>query len=98
MTGSPIVGRVGRDASTAEFLDGTASGVLLLQECLRCGGIDEPQSGQCGRCGSTERRRRPAAGRATVVSWSVLHSRSEEGIVRIPIAIGELEEGPWWWS
>jgi uncharacterized protein len=42
----------------------------------------------------------PASGDATLVSWTVAHSRADAAGDTRPtiVAIGELAEGPWWWS
>jgi uncharacterized OB-fold protein len=89
------VGPVTRDAATAEFFDGTAAGQFLLRHCLACGAISAPQAAQCERCAATALDWRPAAGDATLVSWTVAHGKDGS---RDILCIAELAEGPWWWS
>lgn len=93
------VGPVARDATTAEFLDGTATGVFLLRHCLACGTLSAPQARQCERCASTTLGWRPASGDATLVTWTVAHDKPDAaGISTAILGIGQLAEGPWWWS
>jgi uncharacterized OB-fold protein len=98
MSGIPVA----RDATTAEFFDGTDRGRFLIRRCLPFGHFSRPQARQCSDCGSTDLRWEPASGRARLVSWAVVPGRPQPGNERGPaatiIAIGELEEGPWWWS
>jgi hypothetical protein len=89
------VGPVARDAATAEFFDGTAAGQFLLRHCLACGAISAPQAAQCERCAATTLDWRPAAGDATLISWTVAHGKDGS---RDVLCIAELAEGPWWWS
>ena len=94
------VGPVTRDAATAEFFDGTAAGQFLLRHCTDCGALSTPQAAQCERCCSTALDWRPAAGDATLVSWTVAHGRPDASgtASRTVLGIAELAEGPWWWS
>jgi uncharacterized OB-fold protein len=95
------VGPVARNGSTEEFFDGTAAGQFLIRRCSPDGHLSRPQARQCSECGTTELSWTPATGRARLISWVVIPVRSGEGEPpRPPIvaAIGELEEGPWWWS
>ncbi|MCW2548761.1 MAG: hypothetical protein JWN96_3221 [Mycobacterium sp.] len=92
------VGPFARDAETAEFLDGTATGEFLLRHCPN-GHFSEPAADCCTTCGSPELEYRAASGRGRLVSWAVTHGRAEDGGASLSVlAIGELEEGPWWWS
>jgi len=88
---------VRRDDATAEFFDGTARGEFLLVQDTRTGEVLAPQFDTTA---DPERYVRvPAAGTGTVVSWVVVHQREPDGSTsRIPVAIVELDEGPWWWS
>lgn len=94
------VGPVARDATTAEFLDGTAAGQFLLRRCRACGTMSGPQAAQCENCASTALDWRPASGDARLVSWTVAHGKPDaSGIAnRTVLGIAELAEGPWWWS
>lgn len=89
------VGAVGRDPATEAFFDGAASGRFLLRRC-RSGHVSKPQARQCGTCGITELSWDPASGAARLVSWAVIPGR--EGRDRVVVAIGELDEGIWWWT
>jgi uncharacterized protein len=91
------VGRVTRDAATAEFFDGTAAGQFLLRHCLACDALSAPQARQCEQCAAISLDWKPASGSATLVSWTVAHGKpgSEDPAV---LAIAEFAEGPWWWS
>src|ERR1700745_3666830 len=88
---------VRRDDATAEFFDGTARGQFLLVKDTRTGEVLTPQFDTTvdpERYVSTS-----AAGTGTVVSWAVVHQREADGSTsRLPVAIVELDEGPWWWT
>jgi uncharacterized OB-fold protein len=94
------VGPVVRDPVTAEFFDGTAAGEFLLRHCRDCGALSAPQAQQCERCTSVALDWRPASGDATLVSWTVAHSKpGADGTTgRTVLGIDQLAEGPWWWS
>jgi uncharacterized protein len=95
------VGPVARNGSTEEFFDGTAAGQFLVRRCLPAGHISRPQARQCSECGATDLDWTPATGRARLISWVVIPRRGRDGEAPPPPiipAIGELEEGPWWWS
>ncbi|GGN23101.1 Zn-ribbon domain-containing OB-fold protein [Streptomyces fuscichromogenes] len=84
---------VHRDVATELFFDATARGELLIRRCADCGAHAAPQSDACPDCRSTEATWVPAAGTATVVSWTVAHSRA--GAAETASALLELTEGPW---
>jgi uncharacterized protein len=88
---------VRRDGATAGFFDGTARGEFLLVKDTETGEVLAPQFDTSV---DPERYVRvPAAGTGTVVSWVVVHQREADGSTgRIPVAIVELDEGPWWWT
>ncbi len=95
------VGAVARNDATEGFFEGTAAGQFMLRLCSPAGHLSRPQARQCSECGSTELSWTPASGRARLISWVVIPGRSSEGQPAPPPiipAIGELEEGPWWWS
>ena len=94
------VGPVTRDAATAEFFDGAATGLFLLRHCTLCGALSAPQAAQCERCSATALDWRPASGDAILVSWTVSHGKPGPSgeADRTILAIAELAEGPWWWS
>lgn len=84
---------VARDDTSAPFFEGTEQGEFLLRRCLPHGHVSRPQARQCSSCGATDLEWTEASGSASLVSWAVL-SRDPLAIV----AIGELDEGPWWWT
>ena len=88
-----------RDASTAEFFDGTAVGEFRLKRSRATG--RDPCPAVPDRLG---RRRRPRVdrrvrGTARVVSWAVSYGKPVDGVqvASSVVAIVELAEGPWWW-
>ncbi len=92
------VGAFVRDDETAEFLDAAALGQFLVKRCTD-GHFSEPAAAACTTCQSAELQWTPASGRARLVSWAVTHGTGTGGgPVRQVLAIGELDEGPWWWS
>ncbi len=93
------VGPVVRDEATAAFFDGTAAGQFLLRHC-QAGHFSEPAATQCTTCGATELTWQPATGLARLVSWTVSYGKAADGEPppRTLLVIGELDEGPWWWS
>ena len=94
------LGLVARDDATAEFLDAAARGEFLIQRCAACGRHSGPQAQQCHACGATGLSWVPAAGTATIVSWTIAHGRpaADGSVATTVLAIAELAEGPWWWS
>jgi uncharacterized protein len=94
------VGPVRRDATTAEFFDGTAAGQFLLRHCGDCGVLSRPQASQCENCASTRLDWVPASGDAALVSWTVAHGKPDASGTanRTILGVAELAEGPWWWS
>jgi uncharacterized OB-fold protein len=86
----------GPDRATAVFLDGIARGELLARRCPD-GHWNEPSAPVCSACGSTGLGWAPASGRATLVSWAVVHDRDGSGAASEVVGIVELAEGPWLW-
>ena len=84
-----------RDERSAEFFDATAEGRLMLRRCEKCGHIGVPQTEFCPRCGSEELTWTDSEGTGVITAYGVVHARSAEGAPRTPIAIVELDEGPW---
>ncbi len=92
------VGAFARNDETAEFLEAAARGEFLVRGC-DLGHVSEPAAVACTTCGSAQLRWSAASGRARLVSWAVTHGVGKQGEpVHTVLAIGELEEGPWWWS
>lgn len=93
---------VARDESTAEFFDGTASGVYLIRRCVQHGHASKPQAELCSVCGAQDLRREAASGNAKLVSWVVVPGKAVDPDGPQPeptiVAIGELAEGPWMWA
>ena len=93
-----MLGAFTRDDDTAEFLDAAARGQFLVKLCNH-GHFSEPAAAACTTCASAELTWAPATGRARLVSWAVTHSAPPgEEPSRQVLVIGELDEGPWWWS
>jgi len=94
------VGPVRRDGETAAFFDAAARGALLIRRCAGCATAAEPQAVTCPACGSAELRPEEASGGATLISWTVSHPRPTGDGSSPPaiLAIGQLDEGPWWWA
>jgi uncharacterized protein len=93
------VGPVERDDATAEFFDAAAAGQFLLRRCPD-GHYSEPAAALCTTCGAALAGWAASAGRASLVSWAVTWAdtgQAEEPTATV-LVIGELDEGPWWWS
>jgi hypothetical protein len=87
-----------RDDDTAEFLDAATRGEFLVRRCA-LGHVSEPAAQACTTCLSPDLAWVPASGRARLISWAVTYSPGADGEQEANVlAIGELEEGPWWWS
>lgn len=61
------------DADAAEFWAALDGGVLLVSVCGACGKRWLPPLATCPRCASREITSEPAAPRARLYSWSVIH-------------------------
>lgn len=93
------VGQLRRDADTAEYLDGTARGQLLLRSCAECGAASEPQTRQCWQCDAVDLGWKEAAGDGVLISWAISHDRSDtRSAAQTVFGIVELAEGPWLWA
>ena len=94
------LGPVRRDPTTERFFSAAARKEFPICRCHDCGAIGGPQETQCQACGSTTLTWQPASGRAVVRSWIINHRRPADGLPPqcTIVAIGELEEGPWWWA
>jgi uncharacterized OB-fold protein len=92
------VGTFARNEETAEFLDAAARGEFLVRRC-DLGHFSEPAAVACTTCHSAALSWTVASGRARLVSWAITHGTGGAGepVLNV-LAIGELEEGPWWWS
>ncbi|AJE80398.1 hypothetical protein SLNWT_0022 [Streptomyces albus] len=98
MTADPIaedprVGDVHPDGLTGQFLEAADQGVFLIKRGPS-GRALEPMRQTCPDTGSTDLGWEPAGGGARLVSWTVAGSGQAAAV----LAIGELDEGPWWWA
>lgn len=85
------------DADTAAFWRGLSQGQLLLQHCADCGHVQYYQQATCRACGGETLTHRPASGRGTVHSFSVVHRAPGPAFkadVPYAVLLVELEEGP----
>lgn len=80
-----------RDDASAAFFDAAAEGRLLMRQCP-AGHVSAPHTSTCPRCGATDLSWQQASGKATLASYSVIHRRGADDL---PVAIVELDEGPW---
>ncbi|MEV7394824.1 MULTISPECIES: OB-fold domain-containing protein [unclassified Streptomyces] len=84
---------VRRDPATEVFFDATARGELPVRRCTACGTHAAPQADACPNCRSATSTWVPAAGTATVVSWTAVPGRGPDA--EKVAALVELTEGPW---
>ncbi|SKB00106.1 DUF35 OB-fold domain-containing protein, acyl-CoA-associated [Agreia bicolorata] len=87
---------VRHDSDSAAFFEGTARDQFLLVHDRSTNEFLDPTTDT-----SIEPDRYelvPASGVGTVISWSVVHLRGDDGPIRNVVGIVELEEGPWWWT
>jgi uncharacterized OB-fold protein len=85
------------DADTAIFWQGLREGHLLLQHCPDCGHVQYYQQTMCRACGGESLIHRPASGRGTVHSFSVVHRAPGPAFktdVPYAVLLVELKEGP----
>lgn len=85
------------DAFTRPYWDAAAEGRLLLRHCDACGRAHHYPREFCPRCWSEDVRWRPASGRATLYTWSVVHRNDLPpfgGRVPYVAAVVDLAEGP----
>ena len=90
---------VTRDEASAPFFDAAAEGRLLIRRCGACGHWIAPylRMGatieRCPACASDAVEWTPAAGTATLVTWTVIHERTDDSTHTVGVV--ELAEGPW---
>jgi len=85
------------DGDTLAFWRGIREGVLLLQHCTDCRHVQFYQQRICRQCGSGNLDHRPASGRGTVHSFSVVHRAPGPAFKHetpYAVLLVELEEGP----
>ena len=97
---STPLGVVQRDPDSEEFLEAASQRKFVVYRCRSCGFVGGPQEKVCPKCSSSDTEQCAASGRARVVSWSVVHGKGSDGdfVPQAVVVIGELDEGPWWWS
>jgi uncharacterized protein len=81
-----------RDDESVEFFDGTTRGELMIKRCNACGHYLRPDAIVCTQCHDDDLVWTAASGRASLVSWIVVHRAEAEPAV---VGLVELEEGPW---
>ncbi|TXL71361.1 Zn-ribbon domain-containing OB-fold protein [Vineibacter terrae] len=85
------------DALTEPYWQGVKDGKLLLQNCRSCGLAWHPPTPICPACQAKNYEWRPASGRGTVYSFTVVHHAAHVAVARkVPylVALVTLEEGP----
>ena len=93
---NPFPVPVRRDASSAEFFDFAARGILLLLRCAACSAVRGPQTRFCPECGAEEHAAVAAAGTGRLVTWCVVHRSPVPGLeTPYTAAVVECDEGPW---
>jgi hypothetical protein len=85
------------DAASEPFFAGARRGELMLQRCADCRACRLNALPRCDACRSPRFAWERASGRATLVSWGVMHQRYHPAFYdELPylLAVVELEEGP----
>lgn len=80
-----------RDAASAAWFDGLASGQLLIKQCRLCGHRGRPDTVACSECRSEDLEWARAAGAGTIVCVIIDHGTGEPAV----LGLVELDEGPW---
>ncbi|RSS75493.1 Zn-ribbon domain-containing OB-fold protein [Streptomyces sp. WAC06614] len=99
MTAAPRFDLPEVDEFTRPYWDAAAEGALLLRYCAACGLTHHYPREFCPHCWAGEDRVtwRPATGRATLYTWSVVHRNDLPPFgARVPYvaAVVDLAEGP----
>ncbi len=85
------------DADSEAYWRGIREGKLLLQHCKQCGHVQFYQQAICRECGSEHLEHRPASGRGTVHSFSVVYRAPGPAFKHdtpYAVLLVELAEGP----
>ncbi|MFD5815527.1 Zn-ribbon domain-containing OB-fold protein [Streptomyces sp. NPDC127038] len=85
------------DAFTRPYWDAAAQGRLLIRHCATCDRVHHYPREFCPYCWSEDVDWRPASGRATLHTWSVVHRNDLPPFgARVPYAaaVVDLAEGP----
>ena len=88
------------DPSTQEFLDFAARGEFLLYRDPESRSVHGPHVTHSPATPDLPLVAFAASGRATLVSYTIVPGKPSpnDPAPRSVVAIGELEEGPWWWA
>jgi uncharacterized OB-fold protein len=80
---------------TAPWWQRLRDGALTVQVCVACGAVQGYPRSACTVCARSELELRPATGRASVYSFTVVW-RAPEPAMQVPyvLALVDLEEGP----
>ena len=87
------IGVLRRDGRSDPFFDGAAADRLVIRRCEACDRWFTPDETSCPGCGG-DLGWAEASGEATLVTWTVVHSRNAGGPPAY-LALVELAEGPW---
>ncbi len=85
------------DAASEQFFAGAKEGRFMLQRCGDCGAYRFHARFRCDVCRSRNSSWEEASGRATIVSFAVMHQRYHPAFfdeLPYPLAVVQLEEGP----
>ena len=85
------------DPDSQAYWDGLKEGRLLLQHCNDCGHVQLYQQSICRKCAGTNLVHRPASGRGTVHSFSVVYRAPGPAFKQdtpYAVLLVELAEGP----
>lgn len=85
------------DPDSQVYWDGLKEGRLLLQHCNSCGHVQLYQQAICRKCAGSDLVHRPASGRGTVHSFSVVHRAPGPAFKHdtpYAVLLVELAEGP----
>ena len=85
------------DAASEPFFEGAKEGRFMLQRCEDCGTYRFQARFRCDVCRSPNSTWVEASGKATVISFAVMHQRYHPAFfdeLPYPLAVVELEEGP----
>lgn len=84
------------DAISAPFFDGAREGKLMLQYCTECNAWSFPVRERCPHCFAAKLEWRPASGRASLYTFTIMHQVMNPGFataVPYNVAQVDLEEG-----
>ena len=85
------------DGDSQAFWEGLRSGRLLLQHCADCGHVQYYQQRICRQCQSDNLQLKPASGKGTIHSYSVVYRAPGPAFkddVPYAVLLVDLEEGP----